>query len=247
MLRRVVGVVALAGALAASCAAGALASTAYGPRETVKQGFTTKRPGKPTGQTFSASYHAPGNLKGNPPYLRRIVFYAPRGFRFDTNVPAHCTAPDPVLQVAGDAACPAASRIGGGTVEGIFWFPITHSFVFDHYHHDVSVYNGVNQQIVLVKSEGYTVVRGDVRPDNSIDFHPPTCFPAPPTGCADDYILQLGSTTVLPAYTKRVNGRVRSYATTPPTCPASGRWRSRTRFSWSSGAVDDVVSTQPCV
>jgi hypothetical protein len=175
-----------------------------------------------------------------------MIFYPPRGMRYDTSVPARCSATDVQLQVLGPDACPAGSRLGGGTVDGIFYEPIGHSFVFDRYHHTVDVMNNANEQIVLVKAEGYSVVRGRVRPDSSIEFNPPTCFPTPPTGCFDDYILQLKASTVLPKYTKTSHGFVRSYATTPPRCPTTGLWRSTIKIWWGDGAVDSVVTKQPC-
>jgi hypothetical protein len=233
-------------ALCALVPAGAAAQPVSGPRETVDQTFTATRPHTPTGAAFSATYHAAGNPQGNPPYLKRMIFYPPPGLRYDTSVPARCSAPDAALQVAGPAACPAGSRIGGGTVEGIFYYPIEDRTVFDHYHHTVDVMNAANQQIVLVKSEGYTVVRGQVHPDSSIEFNPPTCFPAPPTGCVDDYIRQLRASTILPVYKKKSGGHVRSYVTTPAKCPASGHWRSPIRIWWGNGKVDTVVTNQPC-
>jgi hypothetical protein len=234
-------------ALCALWPAAAAALPASGPREDVDQRFSTTRPGSATGASFTGSYHAAGNRRGNPPYLRRMIFYPPRGMRYDTGVPARCTAPDAVLQVLGPDACPAGSRVGGGTVDGIFYEPIGHSFVVDRYHHTVDVMNNANEQIILVKAEGYSVVRGRVRPDSSIEFNPPTCFPTPPTGqCVDDYILQLKSSTVLPAYKRTSNGFVRSYATTPPRCPAQRYWRTTVKFWWGNGAIDSVVTKPPC-
>jgi hypothetical protein len=47
--------------------------------------------------------------------------------------------------------------------------------------------NNANEQIVLIKAEGYAVVRGRVDPDGSIEFNSPTCFPEPPVaGCLDN-------------------------------------------------------------
>lgn len=228
-------------------AASAAAQPASGPRETVGQRLTTTHTNTSTGFSFNAHYHAVGNKNAAPPPLRRMVFYVPPGMRYDTSVPARCTASDVELQVRGPAACPAGSRLGGGTVEGLFFVPFAHSILFDHYHHNVDVMNGANEQIVLVKSEGWTVVRGRIRPDNSIDYTPTTCFPASPTGkCADEYIIQLASSTVLAPYKRTVGGRVRSYATTPPKCPARGDWRSTVRFWWADGAVDSVVNKWPC-
>jgi hypothetical protein len=231
----------------ATWSACAAAQPGAGPRETVNQRFTTTRPSSPTGLGWTGVYHAAGNPRGNPPYMRRMTFYPPRGMRYDTSVPDRCSAPDAVLEVMGPAACPPGSRIGGGSAEGIFFEPIAHSFVFDHYKHTADVLNGANQQIILIKSEGYTVVRGRTRRDGSTEFDPPTCFPAPPAGrCVDDYVLQLRSSTFMPAYKKTIGGRVRSYATTPASCPARGYWRSTVRFWWAGGAVDSVVTKQPC-
>ena len=231
----------------ALAAAGVAAQPASGPRENIDQRFTTTRPGAPTGTRWTATYHAAGAMHQDPPYLRRMVFYPPRGMRYDTSVPARCTAPDVVLQAFGPDACPPASRLGSGTVKGVFFEPIGHDFVVDRYTHHVDVMNNANEQIILVKAEGYAVVRGQVRPDGTQDFRPPTCFPAPPVGdCLDDYVLQTFSTTFLPAYTKTVGGRLRGYARTPPRCPASGYWRTTVKFWWGSGAVDSVVTRQRC-
>ena len=234
-------------ALALLAPAVAPARPASGPREDIDQRFTTTRPHTPTGSLYSASFHAAGNPRGNPPYLRKMVFYPPRGQRYDTRVPARCTASDPVLQVAGPDACPPGSVIGGGEVRGIFYYPIAHSFTLDHYRHDATIVNGPNQQIVLVKAEGYAVARGYFRPDGSLEFNPQTCFPAAPVGkCADDYILQLKTVSNIRRYTKAVNGHVRSYTWTPPRCPARGYWATTVKFSWGNGAVDRVVTRQPC-
>ena len=124
--------------------------------------------------------------------------------------------------------------------------PVGHDFAFDHFHHHIDLMNNANEQIILVRSEGYTVVRGEMHPNGSIAFDLPTCFPAPPTGCVDDYIVQLATATTVARITKRVHGRRHSYATTPPRCPARGFWRTKVRFNWSNGATDRVVTTQPC-
>jgi len=167
--------------------------------------------------------------------------------RFDTTVPARCSASDIELQLEGPAACPPGSRLGGGTGEGLVFVPFAHSIVFDHYKHTLDVMNAANEQIILVKSEGFTVVRGRIRPDGAIAFNLPTCFPAPPAGrCVDEYIMQLRSSTFLPRYTRTSRGRVRSYATTPAKCPARGYWQTTVRFWWANGAIDSVVTKEPC-
>jgi hypothetical protein len=234
-------------ALSALWAAGAAAEAGSGPRETVDQTFTTTHPNSPTGVDFSGRYHAAGDEDGNPPFTRRIVVTPPPGMRYDTGVPDRCSASDFELSMNGPAACPAGSRLGGGTTYGVFMAPLAHSIVLDRYTHTLDVMNNTNEQIILIKAEGYAVVRGQIRPDGSIEFNPPTCFPTPPTGqCVDDHVLQLGTSTSLPPYTRTSDGSVRSYATTPPTCPASGYWTTTVGLWWSDGSVDDVATTQPC-
>jgi hypothetical protein len=234
-------------AFTALAPAAASALPAHGPREDVNQSFTTARPNSPTGLGWKGIYHAAGNKRGNPPYMRKMVFYPPKGMRYDTSVPARCTAPDALLQLEGPDACPAASRLGGGTTEGVFYEPVAHAFVIDRYKHTLDVMNNANEQIILVKAEGYAVARGRIRPDGSQEFSNQTCFPKPPTGCTSDYVLQTMSGARLARYTRAVNGRVRSYATTPPRCPASGYWRTTVKYWWNGGAVDSVVTKQPCM
>lgn len=239
---------ALAGlASLALCAGTAAAQPVSGPRETVDQTFTTTRPATPTGIGFAAAYHAPGDPRGNPPYMRRMVFYPPSGMRYDTTVPDVCSAPDVELEAMGPDACPPASQIGRGTTEGLFFDPVARDVLLDHYQHNMLVLNGPSEQILLIQSEGYTVVRGRVAPDGSIEFSPPACFPVPPTGqCVEDYVLQLKSTSTLPPYSRTVGGQLRSYATTPSVCPAQGYWQTTIRYWWADGSVDSIVTRQPC-
>lgn len=226
--------------------ASAGAQPGFGPREKVNQTLTTKRPGAPTGIDFKASFHAAGKPNGRPPVLRRMVFHPPPRMQYDTSVPEQCSASDAQLQLMGPDACPVDSWLGGGTTDGLILQPVAHGFVFDHYHHHIDVLNNANEQIILVHSEGWTVARGEIRPDGAIAFNLPTCFPKPPTGCADDYIIQLATSNAIAPYKRRIDGRTRSYATTPPGCPARGFWKTRVSFKWANGAKDRVVTKQPC-
>lgn len=227
-------------------ASSAAAAPASGPRQTVDQRFTTKRPGTPTGLHYSGSYHAAGDPEGNPPFLRRMTFHPPRGMRYDTSVPDRCTASDAELQLRGPEACPPRSRLGKGTTEGLFLHPLTG---FHEYKHDMHVVNNTDEQLLVIDSplRIFTVVRGEIRHDGSIEYNPPTCFPVPPTGCVNDYILQRSAATFVPPYTEKTpNGRIRSYARTPRTCPKRRYWKTTIRFWWSDGSEDAVTTRQPC-
>jgi hypothetical protein len=218
----------------------AAAKAVSGPRETVDSRLTTTRPNAPTGFDYTGSYHAPGNPKGSPPYMRRMRSYSP-GLRYDTSVPARCAASDFQLELLGPKACPAASRVGGGTTQGSFMerFPTTLT---------IDVFNNTAQQIFLVRTPGLnTVARGRIYPDGSAEFASPTCYPSvQPPGCPVDNALQLGSHVSVAPYTRRIYGKLRSYLTTPAKCPAVGYWKTPIRFWWADGAVDTVVTRQPC-
>src|SRR5688572_30604002 len=143
-------------------AGSALAQPAAGPRVTIDQRFTTQAPGAPTGIRFEGRFHRAGNSEGRPPYLERMVFHPPRGMRYDTSVPKRCAASDAELQIMGPAACPAGSRLGRGSSEGLFMVPFSEDAVFHRFRHRTHIFNNTNEQIVLIESEGFTVVRGRI-------------------------------------------------------------------------------------
>ena len=47
--------------------------------------MTTTQPNAPSGFAFDGTYHAAGNPGGNPPYMRRMIFYNRSGARYDTS------------------------------------------------------------------------------------------------------------------------------------------------------------------
>lgn len=236
--------VAAAALVTLAFAPSAAAEPGSGPRETIDQTFTATTPGTPTGLGWSGSYHAANDPNAPPPSMDKMVFYPPPGFRYDTRVPPKCTATDVELELRGPAACPPKSKLGEGTVEGLFYMPFYHQQVFDHFTHHVDIVNNASEQVMLIQSEGWTVVRGKFNPDGSLEFAGPKCFPAPPAGgsCADDYLVQLGSQATTPVYTNAKG----SYATTPPTCPAEGHWTTTVRFWWADGTTDSVDTHEPC-
>jgi hypothetical protein len=231
----------IAVAVCAAVPSASYGSTASGPHETLESTFTATTPDTPSGFGFHGVYHAAGDPSADPPYMRGMIFFPPDGLRYDTSVPDRCTATDLALELRGAAACPAGSRLGGGTTATKFMgrFPTTVALDF---------LNGDHEQIILAHSQLLsTVSRGDMLPDGSVRWASPTCYPAlRPPGCLIDNVLQLESTMSVPAYTRTIGGVVRSYLTTPPTCPASGQWDSVIRLWWDDGSVDTVTTEQPC-
>jgi hypothetical protein len=221
-------------------AASAAAAPVSGPHEVVDNQLTTTATDAPTGFHYTARYHAAGDPGGDPPYMRRMVSYNPRGLRYDTSVPARCSASDLELALRGVAACPPGSRVGGGTADGKFMGSASTL--------DVDIVNNTGEQIIIARSPLFaSVARGKIHPDGSVEFASPTCFPAlQPPGCPVDNALQLGSDILVAPLTRSENGATRSYFTTPPSCPTAGYWSTPIRFWWADGSVDTVVTRQPC-
>jgi hypothetical protein len=222
--------------LAPACVwpAGAGAEPVSFAHGTIDHQFTTPRPDAPTGFSFTGFYHAANDPNGDPPYMRRMVFYPPAGMRYDTSVPERCSAGDIQLQVQGPSACPEGSRLGGGSARG--------KFMGSESTLQIDVFNNAGERILLVRSPVVaTVSRGRFGPDGSIEFATPTCYPALVT-CPGDNALQIGSSVSAQPYTR--GGR--SYTTTPPKCPKAGYWQSPVRFWWADGSEETAVTRQPC-
>lgn len=217
-------------------ASGAAAQPVSGPHETIEQTFTSAQPGTATGGGFTGSYHAAGDPSGDPPYMRRMTFYPPPGFRYDTSVPDRCTASDNEVALEGPSACPEGSHVGSGTAVGKFMGSTTTL--------DIDLFNAEDSMLMVARSPIVaSAARGVFQPDGSVQWESPTCYPAfNPPGCPVDNVLQMGSTMKIPPYVR--GGR--AYMTTPPTCPKSGHWEEPVRFWWADGSGETVVTQQPC-
>jgi hypothetical protein len=215
-------------------AAAAPASFAHG---TIDSRLTTTKPNTATGGTWDAVYHAANDAAGDPPYMRRMVFYEPAGMRRDTSVPAQCTAGDVELALRGPDACPAASKIGQGSS--------TAKFMGEPSEIELVMFNNTNEQIILARSPLVTTIaRGKIHPDGSIEFASPTCYPSVPgVSCPVDSVLQVRAHMAIPLYRDPAG---RSYITTPPKCPKAGYWQTSVHFWWADGTEDRVVTKQRC-
>jgi hypothetical protein len=232
--RRLIPVVVAAASLALPAAAQAL--PARGDRATIDIEFSETRPGVAAGLTYRFEIHAPDG--GKPPALRRLVVGPPAGAIVDTSATERCTASDQELRVRGDAACPEASRLGEGSADLVVEGFGNQSFTQTAFNVDGGQFQTVKQGRVV-----QAVVRGVLTPEG-LDARIPTCLTGgqPPEGCAEDQARLLRSELALPALTR--DGR--SYFTTPPDCPPSGRWRSAVVLTFGDGVTERVFPEQPC-
>jgi hypothetical protein len=207
-----------------------------GPHETVEMTGTTTQPGAPTGTSFTATYHAAGDPNGDPPYMRKMKFIAHPGSRYDTSVPGRCTASDAEISLKGPAACPADSRLGGGSATGKLLGQVSSPHM--------DMFNNTDEVILIISTPGvYTISRGQIGTDQSLTFASPTCYPNVSVAeCPVDNALQLGARMVLDNYVRDGRG----YLTTPPTCPDSGYWENGMEYWWADGSHETLVNKMPC-
>jgi hypothetical protein len=228
--------------LVAIAAGPATAAAQSGSRQSGTVRFTSALPGTPTGLSESALYQDPNNPGGKPPAVRTIaVRYAP-GFKFDTSVPALCTASDSQIQAQGDSACPAGSRVGDGGAVFATGFPgpsSTFSVSFD-------IFNDKNQLIFVARQPDSGMViqvsRSTIQ-DGTITTNIAATPGGPPDGQSSVQSIHFKLNQV----TTTRNGAVASYLTTPPTCPSSGLWTSTGTFTYADGASQTILPTTPCV
>src|SRR3954452_3544298 len=83
-------------------------------RQSASYGFTTNRPGAPTGFRFSIDFRDPSHPEGKPFSVSKFIVKLPRGAKLDDSAAPRCDASDAELYAQGANACRAASRIGGG-------------------------------------------------------------------------------------------------------------------------------------
>jgi hypothetical protein len=228
--------------LVATAGGPATAAAQSGSRQSGTVRFSSNLPGAPTGLSESAEYQDPNNPGGKPPAVRTIAVHYAQGFKFDTSVPALCTASDSQIQAQGDSACPAESRVGdGGAVfaTGFPGPPSTFSVSFD-------IFNDKNQLIFLAKQPdtgmAIQVSRSTIQ-DGTIT----TNIAATPGGPPDGQSTVQSIHFKLNKVTTRRDGAVASYLTTPPACPSSGLWTSTGTFTYADGISQTIFPTTPCL
>ena len=221
-------------------AAPALAEAQSDARQTVSDRFTTRIPGASAGRIFEVDFFDPADREAKPHAASRVFLELHPGARFDTTAIPQCEASDPQLMVQGADACPAESRVGTNVVVTDTGFPgpnrlITTDFVFLNN----------EEELILVGTErgsgARVVLRGRVK-DNTLTIDIPPLPGAPPDGGAN----RSERAVFNEASTVR-DGRRVAYLTTPPDCPASGRWTNQVTYTYRDGVEQTATSTSPCV
>jgi hypothetical protein len=225
-----------AAAIAPSLVAAAPAAAEPTARVELSTSFTTRTPGAPSGRLFHDEFFDAKDPNAKPPPVQHIHEQLPPGARFDTAAVPACGASDAALMAEGPSACAPGSQLG------------TEVFVFDTgvdgpnrlVTNDITFLNDPGELIILTRERqtgARVVVRGKVGRE-TLDFDLSTLPGSPPDGGADKL-----EDSVFPVATGPSGA---SYLTTPPTCPASGRWTFRVDYTFRNGEKVTKTSDSPC-
>lgn len=225
-------------ALLAGLATGAASASAESGRlADFSLELTTRSPSSPTGLSVSVLFHRADDPNAKPSALRSAVIRGPGGLRFDTSAVEECKASDEEIRELGPDACPADSRLTVGPFTAMSGFgpPL------DPFEGDNHVFNGPSQLIEII-----TFPESSVSPafdrltitGSTLTADPPMAPGGPPDG-------EMAVRSISFQIPVRAMGG-KSLITTPPYCPAEGRWTSTATFGFGDGTSDTVASRTPC-
>jgi hypothetical protein len=184
--------------------------------------------------TLHIHYTKPGDPNAKPSPIRKLRLYAPAGTVFHSSAVPACKASDAEVQLLGAGACPSSSRIGGGPIVVVTGFGPP----FDPFVSPTPVFNDGSGWLEISQTPStpaatIAVTRGTVRGSRITED-----IAAAPGGPPD---FQSAVSTVdfsFPAST--------GYITTPPRCPAGGRWVTTGTFAFADGTTQTARGETPC-
>lgn len=203
--------------------------------------LTSEAPGDSSGRRVVIDHVNPRDAEGKPPAIQHELIELHPGTVVDTFAIPQCTASDPELLLRGPAACPKGSIVGSGEIQVDTGIPGPFRIVVN----DITLINAPNELIFSTRSRGTPVpipfvVRETVA-GNTFQLRFPALPGTPPDGGAPTLeMLHFQNRSSVR------NGRRRSYITTPPSCPASGHWTNRIRFTFRDGVAQTYADKSPC-
>ena len=199
---------------------------------TVGLTFSSATPGSPSGLDVSAAWSDPGGVNGVPKAVTKMEFVGHPGTKFDTFALPQCRASDEDIANLSIRACPRSSKIGSVKGDGLI-------VTGNPFNTVATLFNARRKIIVIVRlvDDGrlITYFRDDVRGGSvAVNLKIPggvalTKFEAH-----------------VPRHFRRYKGKRRAYMRTPPTCPASRVWTTKTIFTYRDGTTQQSAVTTPC-
>jgi hypothetical protein len=205
------------------------------PRQEFEFRFTTQAVASSTGFSERIDYVNPDDPAEKPHGQARVVLLLHPGSRIDTSVPNQCKATDAELILLGEAACPAGSKLGGGTVGFDDGLTVTSN--------NVTLFNNQNELIVLTETADTPVpVRTATRTavgERSFTTEVPPVPGVPPPD--PFFALTDAEFDVHPVSSARG-----SYIKTPATCPRSRHWTNSLIVTYRDGVTQTAQSKTRC-
>lgn len=208
------------------------ASAPAGERADFDLRFAEQASATPTRWTLHLRYKAAGDPEAKPYAIRRLSLRPPAGTRLNAATHPGCDATNAEIQLLGDRACPPGSRIGTGrlTVMTGFGPPL------DPYATKLSLFSTRDGMIEVIKDVYLDAVLAIERltlQDGAVTLPPAVVPGGPPDGKIAARDIDWDMTSA-------------AWLTTPPRCPADGRWTSTGTFTFDDGATVTETSTTPC-
>lgn len=230
-VRWIVATLAIAGAWSAIGVGSAGAAREH---VTFQWDLSARDPGTPSGLRIRAGIP---DRNGKPPQLERVVYYLPAGMGLDGTVVPACSATDDDFNTKGRDACPAETRVGGGTLTAVSGVgpPV------DPLSTEATIYQGHNEFIEVFTPPGSDRV---VAIDHA-RFGPGTLTlnpPPAPGGPPDGHTTPKDIDFTFPAHTVGERTLFRA----PPTCPSPNGWVARVVATYAGGETESATSTTPC-
>jgi polyvinyl alcohol dehydrogenase (cytochrome) len=193
--------------------------------------FSSHTPRTSTGAELRAVVHR-GSPNEKPSPLRSEVLDLPSGARFDGSAVPACHATDQQIQLQGPSACPAATKVGSGTIQVAIGSPL------DPENADVAIFNWGQGTIEVLTPPGsnttLAIDRGNFTGPGQLTNHPPKGPGGPP-----DFETSVSAADL--TYLDR-----HGFITTPPSCPRSRVWTSHITYGTADGRTYHASSTTPC-
>ena len=241
--------------LAATCIAalGLIAAAPASAAPRAELSFSSSAPGTPVSFEAHIRYTSTDS-SGRRRALRKHVLTFPPGTVYDSAAAGNCQASTQDLVAQGLAACPADSRVGGGTLNA--WATKPPASLGGSFPTDLTFFNSSHPKdrpaaehaLIVAISVGDQVqtafvvpIEGNVATENT----PMVCStPGEQPPCPNGEFTVATVDYAIDEHTRTIGGRVHRLITTPPSC--RGSWEFDSSRQYDDGTAERARSIVPC-